>query len=187
MEDNRLNEFKTLSKDEIINILETTPCYDHYVPMLLNMLVYNKSYDPENFSQEIHDTEEDKRQEDFARMLNRTKEPDFDWVWNNDLDKLGRQNSQKWLENEAKNTPLELAAAFIDSRNVNGKWTFNHEDNINNITKHNNIFKLLLPTQEMVDDEDKEFACCKAKWNKDLEVLREKMDKRFGGIYNGNK
>ena len=70
---------------------------------------------------------------------------------------------------------------------MNGKWTFNHEDNINNITKHNNIFKLLLPTQEMVDDEDKEFACCKAKWNKDLEVLRDKMDKRFGGIYNGNK
>lgn len=187
MEDNRLNEFKTLSKDEIINILENAPCYDHYVPILLNILVYNKSYDPENFSQEIHDTEEDKRQEDFSRMLKRTKEPDFDWVWNNDLDKIERQNSQKWLENEAKNTPLELASAIISSRNVNGKWTFNHEDNINNITEHNDIVKLILPTQEKVCDENKEFAACKAKWNKDLEVLRDKMNKKFGGNDNGNK
>ena len=91
-------------------------------------------------------------------MLNRTKEPDFDWVWNNDLDKLEKQNSQKWLENEAKNTPLEFATAFICSKNVDGKWTFNHEDNINNITKHNNIVKLLLPTQEMVNDENKDYA-----------------------------
>jgi hypothetical protein len=158
MEDNRLNEYKILSKDEIINILENTPCYDHCVPMLLMMIVYSKSYDPENFSQEIHDTEEDKRQEDFDRMLNRIKEPDFDWVWNNDLDKLEKQNSQKWLENEAKNTPLEIASAFISSRNVNGKWTFNHENNINNITKHNDIVKLQLPTQEMVNDRNKEFA-----------------------------
>lgn len=158
MKDNRLNEFKTLSKDEIISILENAPCYNHYAPMFLYMYVYNKSYDPENFSQEIHDTEEDKRQEDFARMLNRTKEPDFDWVWNNDLDKLEKQNSQKWLENEAKNTPLEFVTAFICSKNVDGKWTFNHEDNINNITKHNNIVKLLLPTQEMVNDENKDYA-----------------------------
>ena len=98
MEDNRLNEFKTLSKDEIINILENAPCYDHYVPMLMNMLVYNESYDPENFSQEIHDTEEDKRQEDFARFLKRTEEPDFNWVWNNDLGKIKKQNSQLSLD-----------------------------------------------------------------------------------------
>ena len=153
MEDNRLNEYKTLSKDEIINILGNAPYYDHYVVMYLWAYVYSESYDPENFSQEIHDTEEDKRQEDFIRMLNRTKEPDFDWVWNNDLDKLEKQNSQKWLENEAKNTPLELAPTMVYTKKVDGKWTLNHEDNIKNITKHNNIVKLLLPTQEMVNEE----------------------------------
>lgn len=153
MEDNRLNEFKTLSKDEIINILENAPCYDHYVPLLLNMLVYNKSYDPENFSQEIHDTEEDKRQEDFARFLKRTEEPDFNWVWNNDLGKIKKQNSQKWIENEAKITPLKIVPTMVYTKKVDGKWTLNHEDNINNITKHNNIVKLLLPTQEMVNEE----------------------------------
>jgi hypothetical protein len=41
---------------------------------------------------------------------------------------------------------------------VNGKWTFNHEVNINNITKHNNIVKLQLPTQEMVNEENKDYA-----------------------------
>lgn len=153
MKDNRLNEYKRLSKDEIINILGNAPCHNHYVPMYLWAYVYSESYDPENFSQEIHDTEEDKRQEDFVRMLNRTKEPDFDWVWNNDLDKLEKQNSQKWLENEAKNTPLELAPMMVYTKKVDGKWTLNHEDNINNITKHNNIVKLLLPTQEMVNEE----------------------------------
>ena len=153
MEDNRLNKYKTLSKDEIINILGNAPYYDHYVVMYLWAYVYSESYDPENFSQEIHDTEEDKRQEDFIRMLNRTKEPDFDWVWNNDLDKLEKQNSQKWLENEAKNTPLELAPTMVYTKKVDGKWTLNHEDNIKNITKHNNIVKLLLPTQEMVNEE----------------------------------
>lgn len=102
-----LNEYKIklLTKNDIVNRLKQMKVGEKYNghiidPMKLFVFqVPNNEYDPDNFSQEIEDSEE--KIDILKNICEEIHKPEFDFVWNNTLDKLPR-NSENWENNHSK-------------------------------------------------------------------------------------
>ena len=70
-----------------------------------SFIVKNPDYDPDNFSQEIEDSEEEI--DVMSEITKETSKTDFDWAWNNTIGSIPR-NSEKWLDNHRKKCPQKL-------------------------------------------------------------------------------
>lgn len=68
-------------------------------------IVKNPMYDPDNFSQEIEDSEVEINW--FKEMKTKMDEPGFDIVWNNTLGSIPK-NSQRWCDNHSKKCELTM-------------------------------------------------------------------------------
>lgn len=90
-----------LTEEEIINKLKMLRVDTGENPPIkrLFMVVPNPDYDPDNFSQEIEDSE--KGIDWIEEMTKRTSDPNFDFVWNNTLGEIPK-NSEKWQKNHNK-------------------------------------------------------------------------------------
>ena len=78
-----------------------------------SFIVKNPNYDPDNFSQEIEDSEEEI--DTMAEIKKESSKPGFDWVWNNTIGNIPK-NSERWLDNHSKKCPAKLVPnAFLSS------------------------------------------------------------------------
>ncbi len=78
-----------------------------------SFIVKNPDYDPDNFSQEIEDSEEEI--DTMAEIRKESSKPGFDWVWNNTIGNIPK-NSERWLDNHSKKCPIKLVPnAFLSS------------------------------------------------------------------------
>ena len=115
-----LNEYKIklLTKDEIIDRLKQMKVGEKYNDVLVlsvkwfSFLVPNNEYDPYNFSQEIEDSEENL--ETWLKIWEEINKPEFDFVWNNTLDRLS-ENSPRWKNNHSKICPIKIETLLVQS------------------------------------------------------------------------
>lgn len=87
--------------------VDTGKClpYKHF-----SFMVKNPNYDPDNFSQEIEDSEEE-----INTLAEIRKEPGFDWVWNGMIGNIPK-NSERWLDNHSKKCQFKLLGnVFLSS------------------------------------------------------------------------
>lgn len=70
-----------------------------------SFLVENRKYDPDNFSQEIEDTEE--AIDVWKEIYEEIHKPYFDFVWNNTISQLPL-NSKTWRNNHSKKCSVKL-------------------------------------------------------------------------------
>jgi hypothetical protein len=78
-----------------------------------SFMVKNPNYDPDNFSQEIEDSEEEI--DTMAEIWKESSKPDFDWVWNNTIGNIPK-NSERWLDNHDKKCRFKLLGnVFLSS------------------------------------------------------------------------
>lgn len=119
VEKTELNDYniELLTKDEIVDRLKQMKVGEKYNDVLIlpmkwfSFLVPNDKYDPDNFSQEIEDSEENL--EAWSKIWEEINKPDFDFVWNNTLGRLPR-NSERWKNNHGKICPVkQLGLEFI--------------------------------------------------------------------------
>ena len=110
-------KIKLLTNDEIVNRLKQMKVGEKYNDVLVlpmkwfSFLVPNDKYDPDNFSQEIEDSEENL--ETWSKIWEEINKPEFDFVWNNTLGKLPR-NSENWKNNHGKICPVKrLGLEFV--------------------------------------------------------------------------
>ena len=144
MKDNRQTKYPILTKENIIKILDECPADGdyHFAVQFLYMLIYNDKYDPEHYSQEIHDKIKDNYRSGLFQFLLDSRN-----ISEEEIEKEYEER-QKWYDNEGKDKPLKLVSVIVTQKNINNKWTYNHEDNINRIMKYDNIVKLFLPSQD---------------------------------------
>ena len=153
MKDNRQAKFPILTKDNIIKILDECPADGgyHFAVQVLYMTIYNDKYDPEHYSQEIHDKIKDNYRSGLFQLFLDSRNMSEEEI------EKEHEERQKWYDNEEKNKPLKMVSVAVTQKNINNKWTYNHEDNINRIMKYDNIVKLFLPSQgskPFVDDNE---------------------------------
>ena len=72
-----------------------------------SFIIPNPEYNPDEFSQEIENSEE--FIDELKMVSEEIKKPYFDFGWNNTLFQLPR-NSEKWRENHSKICPVKIAA-----------------------------------------------------------------------------
>lgn len=90
--------------------VDTGKClpYKHF-----SFMVKNPNYDPDNFSQEIEDSEEEI--DTMAEIWKESSKPGFDWVWNNTIGNIPK-NSERWLDNHDKKCQFKLLGnVFLSS------------------------------------------------------------------------
>lgn len=94
-------ELKLLNKEEIIEKLKSMKVDNEKIfPFhIFSFIIVNPDYDPNSFSQEIEDSEEEINTLDL--ILDEMHKPDFDFVFHNTISSLP-SNSEKWLENHSK-------------------------------------------------------------------------------------
>lgn len=81
-----------------------------------SFIVKNPDYDPDNFSQEIEDSEEEI--DIMAEIRKESSKPGFDWVWNNTIGNIPK-NSERWLDNHSKKCQSKLLGkVFLSSCSV---------------------------------------------------------------------
>jgi hypothetical protein len=115
-----LNEYKIklLTKDEIVDRLKQMKVGEEYNDVLvlpfkwLSFFVPNDEYDPDNFSQEIEDSEE--KIDIFKNICEEIHKPEFDFVWNNTLGRLP-ENSQRWQNNHSKICSIKIEILLVQS------------------------------------------------------------------------
>lgn len=115
-----LNDYniELLTEDEIIDRLKQMKVGEKYNDVLVLPVkwfvfkVPNDEYDPDNFSQEIEDSEENL--ETWSRIWEEINKPEFDFVWNNTLNRLS-ENSQRWKNNHNKICPIKIEILIVQS------------------------------------------------------------------------
>ena len=122
------NDLHILTKEEIAQQLYSMEVIDgkDYPIKLLNFLVPNKNYDPDNFSQEIENSEEDFTYNDSIQILKNSNKI------------VNRRNSKRWIDNHSKICKISiipLAVYITAKKRENGRRDFCTEENINNIIK----------------------------------------------------
>lgn len=125
------NDLHILTKEEIAQQLYSMEV--DYPIRVLNFLVPNKNYDPDNFSHEIENSEEDFTYDDSIRILGGAIE---DGLFG--CKKVNRRNSKQWLDNHSKICKISFMpmAVYIQAqRHENGRLDFCTEENINDIMK----------------------------------------------------
>lgn len=97
-------------------------------------LVKNPNYDPEDFSQEIENSEVEINW--FKEMKKKMNEPDFDFIWNNTLSSIPK-NSQRWIDNHSKKCEATIVfTGFCQSiARQDGTHDYCHEPVINEFQK----------------------------------------------------
>ena len=129
------DDLHILTKEEIVQQLYSMEVIDgkDYPIKILNFLVPNKNYDPDNFSQEIENSEEDFTYIDSIRIL---KSAIDGGIFGCKI--VNRRNSKQWLDNHSKICKISFMpmAVYINAqRHENGRRDFCTEENINNIIK----------------------------------------------------
>ena len=94
-------QIKILTKDEIVEKLKNMNVDNKKIFPIhtFSFIVINPDYNPEKFSQEIEDSEEEI--DTYGLMLEEIKKPGFDLVWHDTTCNVPR-NSEKWLKNHSK-------------------------------------------------------------------------------------
>lgn len=118
-----LNEYniKLLTKDEIVNRLKQMKVGEKYNGRIIDPMklfaftVPNDEYDPDNFSQEIEDSEE--KIDILKNIWEEIHKPEFDFVWNNTLSRLP-ENSQRWQNNHSKICPIKQLGLVFAAQSV---------------------------------------------------------------------
>lgn len=72
---------------------------------IFSFVVPNPEYDPENFSQEIEDSEEEIDTLELVKKV--MNSPDFNFVWHNTICQIPK-NSDAWIKNHTKNCPTKF-------------------------------------------------------------------------------
>ena len=98
----------------------------------LSFFVPNDEYDPDNFSQEIEDSEE--KIDIFKNICEEIHKPEFDFVWNNTLGRLP-ENSQRWQNNHSKICSIKIETLLVQS--------VVHEDNTRDYYSEEIINKIM--------------------------------------------
>lgn len=138
-------DFKPLTREEIIDKLKDMSAeIEKKGPYkVISFLVLNDEYDPDNFSEEIENSEE---HIDFWKLLNKEiHKPEFDFVWNNTLSRLPK-NSERWQNNHTKNCyikmlPFELYIQCVT--HDDGTRDFISEEIVNKILKVQEKYKII--------------------------------------------
>lgn len=96
-----MEKYHILTKEEIIDKLKSMEVGEGKELPIKGMcfITPNPDYDPENFSQEIEDSEEVVNIWDEIKK--ETSKPEFDWVWNNTISSI-KKNSVEWYKNHSK-------------------------------------------------------------------------------------
>lgn len=129
-----MGKYHLLTKEEIIDRLKTMEVGEGKELPIKRMvfITVNTDYDPDNFSQEIEDSEE--TVDWLSEMKKETSKLEFDWVWNNTLGNIKR-NSDKWLDNHSKICPAKLHFNLYLSSvtHSNGTRNYYSEENLRQI------------------------------------------------------
>lgn len=102
-------------------------------------LVKNPGYDPDNFSQEIEDSEIEV--DIFNEINKKINEPNFDFIWNNTLSNI-QHNSKQWEKNHTK----KCQATVLHNRFIG--QCIEHSDGTRNYYSEEIIDKI----QEVLDE-----------------------------------
>ncbi len=138
-------KFHVLTKDEIIEQLKNMNVDGEKILPFhwFSFIVINPEYEPESFSQEIEDSEEEIKSWDL--MIEEMNKPDFDFVWHNTLSNIPR-NSEKWLKNHSKICAVKFSPVRFMEQCVNwadGTRNYYSERILNKILEIENIVKFI--------------------------------------------
>lgn len=125
IEDMEKNGIHLMTAKEIENRLKSLVVGEGDVlPLrIFSFIVPNPEYDPENFSQEIEDSEEEV---DTLELMKREMDrPDFDFVWHNTFCQISK-NSDKWHRNHTKKCMIKIAYNEFWEQCTNHKDTRNY-------------------------------------------------------------
>ncbi len=125
------NDLHILTKEEIAQQLYSMEV--DYPVRTLNFVVPSKNYDPDNFSQEIENSEENFTYNDSIRIL---ESAIAGGIFGCKI--VNRRNSKKWLDNHSKICKVSfipMAVYITAKRHENGRLDFCTEENINDIIK----------------------------------------------------
>lgn len=130
-----MEEYNVLTKDEIIDKLKSMEVGEGKCPWKTISFVYlNPNYDPNTFSQEIEDTEEEiNLMEEFKKWYNA---PGFDWVWCHPYEM--KRNSDKWYANHTKICKINFAPMQILLQ-----CAAQHRDGTRNYYSENNVKRIM--------------------------------------------
>ena len=129
-------ELKILTKEEIVEKLKSMNIdnkkifYFH----IFSFIIVNPDYNPEAFSQEIEDSEEEINSLDL--ISDEMHKSDFDFVFHNTLCRVP-WNSKKWLENHSKICKVK----FIPNKFI--EQCVNHRDGTRNYYSEKILNKIL--------------------------------------------
>ena len=132
-----MEKYHILTKEEIIEKLKSMEVGEgKELPIkTMSFITLNPDYDPDNFSQEIEDSEE--RIDLWDEVKKEISKPEFDWVWNNTLSNI-RKNSKKWYDNhskmcELKQHPMVMYMCCVE--HSDGTRNYYSEKNLQRILK----------------------------------------------------
>lgn len=148
IEDMEKNGIHLMTAEEIENRLKSLVVgEDDVLPLrIFSFIVPNPEYDPENFSQEIEDSEDEI--DTLELMKKEMTRPDFNFVWHNTLCQIPK-NSDTWIKNHTKNCPtklvynefMEQCTNYEDTRNYFSERTMEKIQSV--IDKYGGIVKFL--------------------------------------------
>ena len=142
-------EIQPLSMDEIKDkLIKMEVGINGVLPVkFFGFIVKNPEYDPDNFSQEIEDSEIEV--DIFNEINKKINEPDFDFIWNNTLDNI-QLNSEQWKKNHIK----KCQATFLHNRFA--AQCIEHPDGIRNYYSEEIIDMI----QEVLDEYKEIYDFC---------------------------
>lgn len=130
-----MEKYHLLTKKEIIGKLKSMQVGEGMeLPIkVMSFITPNAEYDPDSFSQEIEDSEDEVSL--IKEVLTESRKPGFDWIWNNTIGDI-KKNSPEWYANHNKKCELNLhmnAICLSSVHHKDGSIDYYSEDNLGRI------------------------------------------------------
>lgn len=135
------NKFSPLTMNEIKDrLIKMEVGVNGELPVkFFGFIVKNPEYDPENFSQEIEDSEIEV--DIFSEIDKKIKESNFNFVWNNTLGNI-LHNTEQWKKNHTKKCQAKMLVNKFAAQCIE------HSDGTRNYYSNEVIDKI----QEVLDE-----------------------------------